>query len=249
MSGAILSGERFAAGRYSIAVLYADNHLLCVEKPANMPVQADASGDMDLLSACKAFLRDRLGKPGDAYLGLVHRLDRPVGGAMVFARTSKAASRLSAAFAGHTTDKRYWAVARGECREPLRLRDMLRKDERTGMVSVVPDGDPAGKEAILTATPLAVRQGLTLFEVALETGRAHQIRVQLRHAGYPLWGDARYGGGKPGEQIALWAHRLTVPHPTLKTPVIVLSAPPGEGAWRIFADQLDKEKQHVQEES
>ena len=247
MTGEIQAGERFSAGRFHVTVLWADNHLLFVEKPANMPVQADSSGDLDLLTACKAFLRERLGKPGEAYLGLVHRLDRPVGGAMVFARTSKAAARLTQAFSAHTTDKRYFAVVQGECRETLRLRDFLRKDERTGMVRVVPEGAPGGKEARLTAVPLAARDGLTLFTVSLETGRAHQIRVQLMHAGVPLWGDARYGGGRPGEQIALWAQRLTVPHPTLKTPMTVLSRPPRSGAWRLFDDILDKEASDVQE--
>lgn len=246
MTGPIVAGERFRAGKWMVSILWADNHLLFVEKPANMPVQADSSGDMDLLSACKGFLRERLGKPGEAYLGLAHRLDRPVGGTMVFARTSKAAARLTAAFAAHTTEKRYFAVGQGACGRELRLRDFLRKEEPSGMVSVVAEGEPGGKEARLAARPLAVREGLTLFEVSLETGRAHQIRVQLRHAGFPLWGDARYGGGRPGEQIALWAHSLTVPHPTLKTPVTVTSRPPQIGAWRLFGDILDQEGEHVE---
>lgn len=231
---AIEAGEKFQAGRYSIKVLWADNHLLFVEKPANMPVQADASRDLDLLTACKEFIKKRLEKPGEVYLGLVHRLDRPVGGTMVFARTSKAASRLSEAFRTHETDKRYFAVGQGVCKREMRLEDWLYKDEKTGMVRVVPKNTPGAKDARLTARPIAQAEGLTLFEVELETGRPHQIRVQMKNAGFPLWGDARYGGGKPGEQLCLWAHSLTVMHPTKKEPVTVESCPPDAGAWRHF---------------
>lgn len=236
---AIEAGERFQAGRYSVRVLHADNHLLFVEKPANMPVQADASRDLDLLTACKGFIKKRLEKPGEVYLGLVHRLDRPVGGTMVFARTSKAASRLSEAFRTHETDKRYFAVGQGVCKREMRLEDWLYKDEKTGMVRVVPKGTSGAKDARLTARPIEQKDGLTLFEVELETGRPHQIRVQLKNAGFPLWGDARYGGGKSGEQLCLWAHELTIVHPTLKQPVTVRSCPPDAGAWRHFREYFD----------
>lgn len=238
----IEAGERFQAGRYAVHILYADNHLLCVQKPANMPVQADASRDLDLLTACKGFLKERLNKPGEVYLGLVHRLDRPVGGAIVFARTSKAAARLSEDFRTHATDKRYWAVGQGECGRELHLEDWLLKDEKTGMVRVVPKGTPGAKDARLTARPLAAREGLTLFEVELETGRPHQIRVQMKNARFPLWGDARYGGGRPGQQLCLWSHSLTVSHPTRKEPLTVRSCPPMQGAWRVFGDILEEER-------
>ena len=237
-AAAIEAGERFQAGRYAVRVLHADNHLLFVEKPANMPVQADASGDMDLLTACKGYIKRRLQKPGEVYLGLVHRLDRPVGGTMVFARTSKAAARLSEAFRTHEADKRYYAVGQGVCKGELRLEDWLYKDERTGMVRVVKQGAPGAKDARLTARPIASRQGHTLFAVELETGRPHQIRVQLKNAGFPLWGDVRYGGGKPGEQLCLWAYELTVLHPTRKEPVTVRSTPPLSGAWKLFEEEL-----------
>ena len=236
----IEAGESFQAGCYCVKVLQADNHLLFVEKPANMPVQADSSRDLDLLSACKGFIKERLEKPGEVYLGLVHRLDRPVSGTMVFARTSKAASRLSEAFRSHDTDKRYWAVGQGVCGKELRLEDWLVKDEKTGMVRVVPKNTPGAKDARLTARPIASREGLTLFEVELETGRPHQIRVQLKHAGFPLWGDARYGGGQPGQQLCLWAHSLTVMHPTRKEPVTVTSRPGANGAWKCFADWIGR---------
>ena len=230
--------DRIRAGKFEIGVLYEDNHLLAVVKPPNLPVQADRSGDDDLLSILRRYIGQKYEKPGAVYLGLVHRLDRPVGGAMVFARTSKAASRLSAAFAGHEQDKRYLAVLQGELREPLSLRDWLLKDGRTGMVHVVPQGTPGAKDARLDSTPLAARDGLTLCAVTLYTGRAHQIRVQHAHAGFPLWGDARYGGGRPGQQIALWAASLSVEHPTRHERLRFTAAPPDDGAWRAFTPQI-----------
>lgn len=231
--------EILREGRFSIPVLYEDNHLLAVVKPPNLPVQADASGDDDLLSILKRYIGHKYQKPGAVYLGLVHRLDRPVGGAMVFARTSKAAARLSRAFAEHAQDKRYLAVLQGILPEERSLRDFLVKDGRTGMVRAVPEGTPGAKEARLDTRPLAARDGLTLAEVRLYTGRAHQIRVQHANAGLPLWGDARYGGGKPGQQIALWAASLTLEHPTRHEPMTFTAPPPDDGAWRLFRDILE----------
>lgn len=223
---------------WTIPVLYEDNHLLCVEKPANLPVQADSSRDRDLLSILRDYIGRKYDKPGKVYLGLVHRLDRPVGGAMVFARTSKAAARLSAQLAGHTVEKRYYAVLQGELSAEARLENLLVSDERTGMTREARPGEAGAKRAVLVSTPLLVRGGLTLADVRLETGRKHQIRVQHLLAGLPLWGDARYGGGKPGQQIALWAHRLTFEHPTLKTPVTLESLPPLQGAWQKFPEYV-----------
>ena len=231
--------EIVQAGRYAIPVLYEDNHLLAVVKPPNLPVQADASGDDDLLSILKRYIGQKYRKPGAVYLGLVHRLDRPVGGVMVFARTSKAAARLSRAFAEHAQDKRYLAVLQGILAEPRSLTDFLVKDGRTGMVRAVPEGTPGAKEARLDTRPLAARDGMTLAEVRLHTGRAHQIRVQHANAGLPLWGDARYGGGRPGQQIALWAASLTVEHPTRHEPMTFSALPPNDGAWRGFRDILE----------
>ena len=228
------------AGKFRIGILYEDNHLLVVEKPANLPVQADSSGDDDLLSILKRYIGNKYQKPGAVYLGLVHRLDRPVGGVMVFARTSKAASRLSQAFAGHEQDKIYWAVAQGEIDGKLALEDYLIKEGKTGMVRVAGAGEPGAKLARLESEPLCVRQGLTLTQVRLFTGRAHQIRVQHAHAGHPLWGDARYGGGRPGQQIALWAVELGFEHPVKHEPMRFFSAPPREGAWLKFADLIEE---------
>ena len=231
--------ERIQAGRYGIDVLYEDNHLLVVVKPPNLPTQADSSGDDDLLSILKRHIGNKYQKPGNVYLGLVHRLDRPVGGAMVFARTSKAAARLSAAFAAHAQDRRYLAVVRGAIDGPRLLEDALVKDGATGMVRVAAPDTPGAKPARLRTRPLGARDGLTLTEVTLFTGRAHQIRVQHAHAGHPLWGDARYGDGRPGEQIALWAAALGFDHPTRREPMRFIVPPPGGGIWPRFNGEIE----------
>ena len=219
-------------------ILYEDNHLLVVVKPPNLPVQADRSGDDDLLSILKRYIGHKYQKPGAVYLGLVHRLDRPVGGVMVFARTSKAASRLSKAFAEHQQDKRYLAVLQGEMTGARELIDCLRKDP-DGMVRVVGKDAPGAKAAKLRTEPLCVREGLTLTRVTLYTGRAHQIRVQHAHAGSPLWGDARDGGGRPGQQIALWAYELGFEHPVRHEPMRFFRLPPMTGAWARFQDIIE----------
>ena len=232
--------EIIRAGEFSIPVIYEDNHLLVVEKPANLPTQADSSGDDDLLSILKRWIGEKYHKPGAVYLGLVHRLDRPVGGVMVFARTSKAASRLSEAFRSHEQDRRYLAVVEGEISAPLELTDYLFKDGRTGMVRVVKKENPGAKQARLISRPIAHHGNLTLTQVQLFTGRAHQIRVQHAHAGHPLWGDMRYGHGVPGRQIALWACELMLDHPTRHEEMRFCSRPPMKGAWKGFETEIDR---------
>lgn len=231
--------EIIRSGKFEIPVLYCDNHVLVVVKPCNIGVQADSSGDADLLNVLKKYIGEKYNKPGAVYLGLVHRLDRPVGGVMVFARTSKAAQRLSDAFASHTVDKRYLAVLQGTLREPKALKNWLLKDGATGNVRAVSEGVSGAKQALLDTRPIVQRGSTTLTEVELHTGRAHQIRVQHLAAGYPLWGDSRYGGGKAGQQIALWAYKLTFMHPTKKESMTFCVPPAPQGAWKEYADVLE----------
>ncbi|MBR6957437.1 MAG: RNA pseudouridine synthase, partial [Erysipelotrichaceae bacterium] len=174
-----------------INVIYEDNHLLVVEKPVNIPVQGDSSNDEDLLTMLKQYLKEKYAKPGEVYLGLVHRLDRPVGGIMVFARTSKAASRLSKIIAERTFAKTYLAIVEGHSiRKSDTLTDYLIKDSKTNTVSV--SDEAHGKKAVLDYELLNSRNDLNLVKVNLHTGRSHQIRVQFASRNMPLWGDQGY---------------------------------------------------------
>lgn len=218
-----------------VGIVYEDNHLLVVVKPPNMPTQADASGDDDLLTVMKAYIGEKYQKPGAVYLGLVHRLDRPVGGLLVLARTSKAADRLSEQVRQKTLARQYVAAVRGEAPERGELRDWLLKDGAANTVRAVAENTPGAKDARLAYARVAGEGGLSLLRVRLFTGRSHQIRVQLSHAGLPIWGDARYGAGKPGEQIALWGAHLGLVHPTLREPMRFDALPPRDAMpWRLF---------------
>ena len=194
-----------------INVIYEDNHLLVVEKPINIPTQEDNTKDKDLLTILKKYIKEKYNKPGNVYLGLVHRLDRPVGGIMVFARTSKAASRLSEQVRNKTFKKTYNAVVIGDIENTGKLKDNLLKDEKRNIVKV----DKNGKEAILNFKKLNYKNNMSLVEINLQTGRSHQIRVQMANHGYPLFGDQKYNKtAKVGEQIALFAKKIEFIDPT-----------------------------------
>ncbi|MET3576403.1 RluA family pseudouridine synthase [Bhargavaea ullalensis] len=217
-----------------IPVIYEDNHILVVEKPVNVPVQEDRSGDADLLTLLKQYLKVRDNKPGNVYLGLVHRLDRPVGGVMVFAKTSKAASRLSDSFRRHDVEREYVAAVRGGMKDRSgRLEHHLAKDRRENRVSVVGTGHPDGKKAVLHYRTISRSGGLSLLSVRLHTGRPHQIRVQLSASGCPLYGDQKYGAAvnRPGQQLALWARTLSFVHPVKKEEMRFESLPPPKKPW------------------
>ena len=197
----------------NINILYEDNHVLVVEKPINVPTQEDKSKDKDLLTILKEYIKEKYNKPGNVYLGLVHRLDRPVGGVMVFAKTSKAASRLSDQIRLNKFNKVYNAVCLGNVNNEGRLEDKLLKDTRRNIVKV----DPNGKQSILNYKKLKQKDNLTLVEIKLETGRPHQIRVQMSHNNNPLYGDQKYNkNSKVGQQLALFAKKLEFYHPTTK---------------------------------
>ncbi len=190
-------------------ILYEDNHIIVVVKDYNIPVQEDSSKDMDLLTMIKSYLKEKYNKPGNVYLGLVHRLDRPVGGVMVFAKTSKAASRLSNLIREKKMEKRYMALVHNHVLEHEKLIDKLYKDENTNTSYVRDDG----KESILEYNLIEYRNNFSLIDINLLTGRHHQIRVQLSHHGYPIYGDQKYGIDKEGIQIHLWAYKLKFKHP------------------------------------
>jgi 23S rRNA pseudouridine1911/1915/1917 synthase len=196
-------------------VFYRDNHLLVLYKPAGLLVQADETEDVSLLELGKSWVKEIYQKPGKVFLGMVHRLDRPVAGVVLFCRTSKAAGRMSEQFRTGAIEKYYVAVLQGEMKmQSGRLVNFLERRESRSSV-VVPDGAPGSREARLSFDVVAVGQGRTFVRIKLETGRHHQIRVQFAHIGHPVLGDLRYGAPAPlpGKQIALFAKELVVNHP------------------------------------
>ena len=202
-------------------IIYEDNHLLVVDKPVNIPMQEDDSKDDDLLSLCKAYIKDKYNKPGNVYLGLVHRLDRPVSGVCVFARTSKAASRLSKQVQDHTFKKQYYAVVEDNgLKDEGHFEDYLLKDTKTNTVKV----DSKGKLAVLDYVVLKRKNNLALVKVNLKTGRSHQIRVQFSSRNHPLWGDQRYNKNAiVGQQIALHSFSISFNHPISNKPLTFTS--------------------------
>ena len=214
-------------------ILYEDNHLLVVRKPVNVPVNADDSGDDDLLSQLKEYLKEKYDKPGNVYLGLVHRLDRPVGGVMVYARTSKAASRLSDALRQDRFAKSYLAVCQGQAQNRRQLTDYLIKDHGRNTTTV--GYEENGKLAVLDYQLLEQQDDLCLLKVDIQTGRSHQIRVQLSHDGLPIWGDQRYNpDARPGQQIALFAYSLSFPHPVSGQMMTFTDRPDDRQPWNRF---------------
>ena len=220
-----------------VKIVYEDNHVIVAVKPPNMLSQADKTKDADILSMVKEYIRIKYNKPGNVYLGLVHRLDRPVGGLMVFARTSKAAARLSAQMREHEMGREYLCVTEGPVKDKFTLINYLIQNERMNRVMVCDADERGAQEAILHGHCLSRKGGLSLCSLRLETGRKHQIRVQMKEMGAPLWGDHRYGHGIPGQQIALWGYKLTFEHPTTKNIMTFQHLPCGS-VWNNFADEL-----------
>ena len=225
------------AMKNKLKIIDEDNHLLVCEKPVNMPVQADSSGDEDLLSTVKAYIKEKYSKPGEVYLGLVHRLDRPVGGVMVFARTSKAAARLTESFKNRKTKKRYAAIVSGSPCSSAELECDLLRDEQNNISRVVRPNTPGAKTASLEYVSTVTKNGFTLLDVLLHTGRHHQIRAQLAWSGCPIFGDQRYNrAARVGQQIALYAYSLTIEHPTLRESMTFTCIPHG-AKFDEFSDE------------
>jgi 23S rRNA pseudouridine1911/1915/1917 synthase len=223
-------------------ILYEDNHCLAINKPAGALSTHYQGTEETLDRAVKTYLKEKHRKPGNVFLGIVHRLDRPVSGVLLFARTSKAAARLSEQFREGTIEKVYWAVVEGEVPAAAgSLEDWLRKDQDTGHVEVVEPRTPQARQSLLHFTRKAIYEDLTWLEVRPQTGRTHQLRVQLAHSGHPIFGDARYGSIHTFHQvIALHARALTFLHPVRYEPITLTADVPKH--WRGRFAYLLKEQ-------
>ncbi|MBO5888857.1 MAG: RluA family pseudouridine synthase [Clostridia bacterium] len=218
-------------------ILYEYNHVIVVLKPQSIPSCEDESKDLDMLTIIKNYIKVRDNKPGNVYLGLVHRLDRPTGGVMVYAKTSKAASRLSEQMKNGDFQKIYYAVLVGSL--PIKeqtLTNYLKKNPINNMVYVCGQTVKGAKFAELKYKVLEESHNLSFTEIKLHTGRTHQIRVQTSHLGYPVYGDMRYGGENAVKgNLALWATSLSFTHPVTKERLTFKAEPPKDNApWKIF---------------
>ena len=220
-----------------LKVIYEDNHIIVVEKIPNVPSQEDKTGDTSMMTLIKEYIKEKYDKPGNVYLGLVHRLDRPVGGVMVFAKTSKAASRLSNQVREKVFKKEYLAVVDGKLeQEKGTLENYLYKDKKTNTSYVVNKDKKDSKYAKLDYEVIKYdkENDLSLIKINLYTGRHHQIRVQLSNIDHSIYGDQRYGVRGKNKQIALWAYKLTIEHPTKKEKMEFLDLPKDVGVWSIL---------------
>lgn len=218
-------------------IIYEDNHIIVVEKPVNIPSQGDKTGDVDMLTLIKKYIKEKYNKPGEVYLGLVHRLDRPVGGVMVFAKTSKAAARLSEQVRIKEFKKEYLVIVDGKMEKTEdTLEDYLLKNERLNMSKVVKEGTKNAKLAKLDYEVLKYDEDidLSVLRINLHTGRHHQIRVQLSHSGHSIYGDQKYGTRGRGKQITLWAYKLSIVHPITKERMTFKVLPEKNGSWKII---------------
>jgi len=228
-------------------ILFEDNHVLAVEKPPGVLAQADASGAPDMLTMLKRLIKERDRKPGNVFLGLVHRLDRNVGGAMIFAKTSKAAARLSEQMRARSVEKVYLAIVAGRpAAASARLEHDLAKDAAANTSRVAPSQSPGARRAVLEYETLASRDGRSLLRVRILTGRSHQIRVQLATIGHPIAGDRKYAPAPAAARLAeahdlaLWSAELRFRHPTRDEEIVVRAAPPSRGAWAVFPEARSK---------
>lgn len=209
-----------------LPILFEDNHLIVTLKAPMTLTQSDITGDEDLLSLVKAYIKEKYDKPGEAYVGMVHRMDRPVGGLICFARTSKAAARLSEQLRNNQMKREYVLLCKGETPERFTLQNYLEKDPEQNLVRVLPDYlHHQGKLAVLYGQTIVHNEKESLVAIQLETGRAHQIRAQMAHFGHPIIGDARYGGKTLKGAIALWGMRLSFFHPITGQALVFVCSP------------------------
>lgn len=219
-------------------ILFEDNHLLAVNKPAGLPVQGDSTGDEHLLQVASDYISKKYQKPGAAFIGLIHRLDRPVSGVVLLARTSKALTRMNEQFRNKSTLKVYHAVTTGEmAEEEGTLVHYLGKDAKTHRALTYLKPKPGAKEAILHYKQLLHINGFQLYEITLETGRFHQIRAQMAKSGAPILGDVKYGAGEalPDRSIGLHARMLEFDHPVTKQRISITAPYPKVPHWQRFS--------------
>jgi len=212
-----------------LEILYEDNHIIVVVKPFNILSQSDDTKDIDMLTLIKSYLKEKYNKPGNVYLGLIHRLDRPTGGIMVFAKTSKAASRLSEQIRLNLFTKKYLAIVNGYFDEKVGVFEdyILKKEDNSSVISNL------GKYAKLEYEVLKEKSNLSLVNILLHTGRHHQIRVQFASRNHPLYGDQRYGKASK-KQLALFAYYLSFNHPVTKEKLEFIKYPDKVGIWKEF---------------
>lgn len=223
-------------------ILFEDNHLLVVNKRAGELVQADPDGTPALEDEIKAFVKRRDKKPGAVFLGVVHRIDRPVSGAVVFAKTSKALARMNELLRDRKVDKRYWAVVE-TLPEPTEgtLKHWIARDGKTNKAHVYASKNGDAKEAILDYALVASSRNFHLLEVRLHTGRHHQIRAQLAKTGSPIRGDLKYGSPRSnaGGGISLHSRSVAFEHPVTHAPICVVAPPPADdNLWKFFSDAV-----------
>lgn len=213
----------------NLEILYEDNHIIVVVKPFNILSQSDDTKDIDMLTLIKSYLKEKYNKPGNVYLGLIHRLDRPTGGIMVFAKTSKAASRLSEQIRLNLFTKKYLAIVNGYFDEKVGVFEdyILKKEDNSSVISNL------GKYAKLEYEVLKEKSNLSLVNILLHTGRHHQIRVQFASRNHPLYGDQRYGKSSK-KQLALFAYYLSFNHPVTKEKLEFIKYPDKVGIWKEF---------------
>lgn len=236
-----------------MTVLYEDNHIIAVNKTCSEIVQGDKTGDTPLSDTVKAYIKEKYHKPGDVFLGVTHRLDRPTSGVVLFARTSKALARLNDMFKSHNQiQKTYWAIVANAPAEPEgRLENYLIRNEKQNksyIARVDKDGNPLdrdAKRAVLTYKTIARGDRYTLLEINLETGRHHQIRCQLAAIGCPIKGDLKYGAKRsnPDGGISLHARRVEFVHPVSHEDIVITAPVPDDNLWHALEAQANESEQ------
>ena len=225
-----------------MTVLYEDNHIIAVNKTCNEIVQGDKTGDTPLSEIVKAYIKDKYNKPGEVFLGVTHRLDRPTSGVVLFARTSKALTRLNEMFKSHEMIKKtYWAIVQNAPKQPqARLENWLVRNEKQNKSYIASPNAKDAKLAVLTYSTIATSDNYTLLEIQLETGRHHQIRCQLAAIGCPIKGDLKYGAKRsnPDGGISLHARKIAFVHPVSKQEICITAPIPNDSLWRAITNEL-----------